>query len=73
MLNKDEQELEKLMKTSGKIWNLTRVLELGKIWIEVCEGVPGASVRKPARDKVMRKEADIRKACSDFRDPSGNS
>ena len=24
------------------------------------------------RDKVMRKEADIRKACSDFRDPSGN-
>ena len=35
--------------------------------------VPGASVRNPARDKVMRKEADIRKACSDFRDPSGNS
>ena len=35
--------------------------------------VPGASVRKPARDKVMRTEADIRKACSDFRDPSGNS
>ena len=35
--------------------------------------LPGASVRKPARDKVMRKEADIRKACSDFRDPSGNS
>ena len=34
--------------------------------------LPGASVRKPARDKVMRKEADIRKACSDFRDPSGN-
>ena len=33
----------------------------------------GASVRNPARDKVMRKEADIRKACSDFRDPSGNS
>ena len=30
--------------------------------------VPGASVRNPARDKVMRKEADIRKACSDFRD-----
>ena len=29
----------------------------------------GASVRNPARDKVMRKEADIRKACSDFRDP----
>ena len=23
--------------------------------------MPGASVRKPARDKVMRKEADIRK------------
>ena len=35
--------------------------------------VLGASVRNPARDKVMRKEADIRKACSDFRDPSGNS
>ena len=35
--------------------------------------MPGASVRNPARDKVMRKEADIRKACSDFRDPSGNS
>ena len=33
----------------------------------------GASVRIPARDKVMRKEADIRKACSDFRDPSANS
>ena len=32
-----------------------------------------ASVRNPARDKVMRKEADIRKACSDFRGPSGNS
>ena len=39
-----------------------------------CRGLrlPGASVRKPARDKVMRKEADIRKACSNFRDPSGN-
>ena len=39
-----------------------------------CRGLrlPGASVRKPARDKVMRKEADIRKACSDFRDHSGN-
>ena len=35
--------------------------------------MPGASVRKPAHDKVMRKEADICKACSDFRDPSGNS
>ena len=35
--------------------------------------LPEASVRNPARDKVMRKEADIRKACSDFRDPSGNS
>ena len=35
--------------------------------------MPGASVRKPAHDKVMRKEADIHKACSDFRDPSGNS
>ena len=35
--------------------------------------MPEASVRNPARDKVMRKEADIRKACSDFRDPSGNS
>ena len=38
-----------------------------------CPCVPEASVRNPARDKVMRKEADIRKACSDFRDPSGNS
>ena len=39
-----------------------------------CRGLrlPGASVSKPARDKVMRKEADIRKACSDFRDPSGS-
>ena len=37
-----------------------------------CLRLPGASVRKPARDKAMRKEADIRKACSDFRDPSGN-
>ena len=27
--------------------------------------LPGASVRNPARDKVMRTEADIRKACSD--------
>ena len=36
------------------------------------ELVPGASVRNPTRDKVMRKEADIRKACSDFRVPSGN-
>ena len=35
--------------------------------------MPGASVRNPARDKVLRKEADIRKACSDFRGPSGNS
>ena len=35
--------------------------------------LPGASVRNPTRDKVMRKEANIRKACSDFRDPSGNS
>ena len=30
--------------------------------------MPEANVRNPARDKVMRKEADIRKACSDFRD-----
>ena len=35
--------------------------------------MPEASVRNPARDKVMRKEADICKACSDFRDPSANS
>ena len=33
--------------------------------------VTEANVRNPARDKVMRKEADICKACSDF--PSGNS
>ena len=38
-----------------------------------CASLPEASVRNPARDKVMRQEADIRKACSDFRDPSGNS
>ena len=31
--------------------------------------MPGASVRNPARDKVMRKEADIRKACSDSGTP----
>ena len=31
--------------------------------------LPGASVRKPARDKFMRKEADIRKACSDIWTP----
>ena len=37
------------------------------------QGVPEASVRNPACDKVMRKEADICKACSDFRGPSGNS
>ena len=39
-----------------------------------CRGLrlPGASVRTPARDKFMRKEADISKACSDFRNPSGN-
>ena len=37
------------------------------------DDLPEASVRNPACDKVMRKEADIRKACSDFRDPSGNS
>ena len=32
----------------------------------------GSQCEKAARDKVMRKEAAIRKACSDFRDPSGN-
>ena len=31
--------------------------------------VPGASVRNPSRNKVMRKEADIRKACSDSGTP----
>ena len=53
---------------------------MGKYWLVSSQfrnktrmAVPGASVRNPARDKVMRKEADIRKACSDFRDPSGNS
>ena len=30
-------------------------------------------MRKPARDKFMRKEADISKACSDFRDPSSRA
>ena len=43
-------------------------------WTDVPDRVlPGASVRNPTRDKVMRKEADLRKACSDFRGPSGNS
>ena len=32
----------------------------------------GSQCEVPALDKVMRKEAAIRKACSDFRDPSGN-
>ena len=41
--------------------------------VEINTILLGASVRNPARDKVMRQEADIRKACSDFRDPSGNS
>ena len=44
-----------------------------KKWKKENGCLPGASVRNPARDKVMRKEAEIRKACSDFRDPSGNS
>ena len=44
----------------------------GGTWDSPVGKLPGASVRNPARDKVMRKEADIRKACSDFRDPSGN-
>ena len=30
-------------------------------------------MRNPTGDKVMWKEADIGKLCSDFRDPSGNS
>ena len=54
------QEREVSRKTSGR-----RAVTITE--------VPEASVRNPARDKVMRKEADIRKACSDFRDPSGNS
>ena len=45
----------------------------GGTWDSPVGKLPGASVRNPARDKVMRKEADIRKACSDFRDPSANS
>ena len=32
----------------------------------------GSQCEEAARDKAMRKVADIRKACSDFRDPSGN-
>ena len=34
--------------------------------------IAGSQCEVPALEKVMRKEADIRKACSDFRDPSGN-
>ena len=49
---------------------LSMEFSMQECWDEL---LPGASVRNPARDKVMRKEADIRKACSDFRDPSGNS
>ena len=54
----------------GWTWELVHSSLLGS---PTDSTMPGASVRNPARDKVMRKEADIRKACSDFRDPSGNS
>ena len=44
-----------------------------KLAKDINRQLPGASVRNPARDKVMRKEADIRKACSDFRDQIGRA
>ena len=52
---------------------VTAAMKLKIAWSLEEKLLPGASVRNPARDKVMRQEADIRKACSDFRDPSGNS
>ena len=60
-LRKGQSACELLGGLSGFLFRRCRGLRL-----------PGASVRKAARDKVIRKEADIRKACSDFRDPSGN-
>ena len=60
-LRKGQSPCELLGGLSGFLSRRSRGLRL-----------PGASVSKPARDKVMRKEADIRKACSDFRDPSGS-
>ena len=67
MLNKDEQELEKLMKTSGKIWNLTRVLELGKIWIEVCEGA--LKKRNSTSIKNVEKKVLVTQYCLTLCDP----
>ena len=56
------------------IQNLTTELHLVFLKKIIKKGeMPEASVRNPARDKVMRKEAGVRKACSDFRGPSGNS
>ena len=57
-----------------RVDSLEKTLMLGGIGGRRRSGrLPEASVRNPTRDKVMRKEADIRKACSDFRGPSGNS
>ena len=54
------------------VWNeMSGKVSVGQHWSP--PPLPEASVRNPARDKVMRKEADIHKPCSDFRDPSGNS
>ena len=60
-LRKDQSACELLGGLSGFLFRRCRGLRL-----------PGASVRKPALDKFMRKEADIGKVCSDFMDPSGN-
>ena len=58
----------------GEMTTHSNILAWRFPWTDVPDRVlPGASVRNPARDKVMRKEADIRKACSDFRGPSRNS
>jgi hypothetical protein len=67
--------LKNLPANEGKAGGADLILGSGKIpWSRKWQPfLPEASVRNPARDKVMRKEADIRKACSDFRDPSGNS
>ena len=71
-----EDPLEKEMATHSSVltWRIPGTGEPGGLPSIGSHGVvPGASVRNPTHDKVMRKEADIRKACSDFRDPSGNS
>ena len=55
------------MKTSGKIWNLTRVLELGKIWIEVCEGA--LKKRNSTSIKNVEKKVLVTQYCLTLCDP----